>query len=142
MGTWVSGSERAKGISSLVLLLFLAGCGDPAPVVTQNEPLVLYQFGDDFGVDAIANTGTLVIAGSCLALDDEVDGRVTIAWPEGRTSWSAATKTVRIDYPFDREPFIASLGDEIGLSGGRTTSGIDWVVRPADDCPTTYLVTG
>ncbi len=104
--------------------------------------MVLRQLGDDFVVDDIANTGTLVMAGSCLALDEDADGLLTIVWPEGRTTWDAETQTVRIDYPFDRDPFVASVGDEIGLAGGQTTSGVDWAVKPAADCPTTYLVTG
>lgn len=143
MGTWVYGLERVKRSIGALLVLVVASCsGEPAPRTSSDAPLVLRTIDEDRIIPDIGNTGTLVIVGSCVALDDEIDGPLTVVWPNGLTSWSAETQTVRIDFLYDREPFVASIGDEVVLSGGRSTSGVEWVTRPADDCPTAFLVTG
>ena len=132
----------ARAVALLAVASSVASCAG-APLVAEDHPVVERRIDESSIVDALGNSGTLVLSGGCLALDEPGSELATIVWPEGRVTWDAQTDTVTMTSP-GLTPLVATIGEQVSISGSRTssTSGFDWATRPADGCPTTYLVTG
>ena len=138
-----SGALRPGGWGWLAaLVLGVVAC---APSTTVDNPVVTREFDDNSPtLDIPAQGVTLVLEGTCLALaEGPSGGSVTIVWPEGRTSWDAETEAVTMTRG-EGEDLVATLGDQIQLRGETTdsTRNFSWATKPADDCPTQYLLTG
>ena len=136
----VCDSTLRRATILLSVALVASAC---APPTTAANPLVTREI-EDRAIPDLPAEGVLAIVGSCLAFEVGRNGEpTTIIWPDQRTTWDPETQTVTMTRVGGLETFVASVGEVVALTGttSDSTRGTNWVTKPADDCPTQYLVT-